>query len=493
MISNFFKNRFELLKKQSIFRQMFWTNVVVMLVCYIVICTILSAFINSYSTNRQVSQFKQASDVIKNLTITLKVENPNTSNDALYYRTISAYAKHTNSIIVITDSEGNVTFSSAAIAYIRKDYIKPVLEGKSMRATGTFGGIFNEKVLTVGEPIYYNDSVIGAVFFNTPVPNLYRSNLELMRLFIIAAIIALIVSFMLAYYQAKKMSDPIKEMNRAARDIANGKFTRITNIKENDEIGSLAKSFNFMSKSLEQLEDMRSSFISNVSHELRTPMTTITGFVGGILDGTIEPDKTNEYLSIVLDESKYMSRLVNDMLESSKINSGTYKLEPSSFNINELIRRNIVKLASRIEEKHITFEPYFETEPITVIADCDAISRVITNLLDNAIKFTVEGGLIRACVGCVADKVLVSVENTGIGIDDEEKDRIFERFYKTDKSRSMDKTGAGLGLYLVKNIIAEHGEQIHVESVFINDSFMPDGSPMKMTKFIFSLKKASED
>ena len=295
----------------------------------------------------------------------------------------------------------------------------------------------------------------------------------------------MLAAFVLVYMQSKKISKPIEEINKAARGIASGKFDKRVEVTSADEIGQLASSFNFMADSIEALEDTRSEFISDVSHELRTPMTSISGFIEGILDGTIPPEKEKEYLKIVLDESKRLTKMVNDMLEMSKMSSSEYKLDVSEFDLNELTRICIIGLCNRIDEKNLELNVDFEDDILIVIADKDAIKRVVINLLDNAIKFSypnttigirtwIEDGRARFCVG-----------NFGDGISGADLSNIFNRFYKTDKSRVNEKSGAGLGLSFVKNIMTLHKQNVWVESVDTKE-----GSTVKYTKFTFTLELA---
>jgi len=209
---------------------------------------------------------------------------------------------------------------------------------------------------------------------------------------------------------------------------------------------------------------MRRDFIGNVSHELRTPITTIKGFIEGILDGVIPAEKQDGYLTIVLDETRRMQKLVNDLLDLAKMQAGEIALNMTDFDINELIRRCVISLQQMFIEKNLEFTADFETERMFVHADSEAIQRVIINLLHNAVKFTPENGKIRVKTYTEKGKVYVSVEDNGKGIPEAELPHVFERFYKTDKSRSEDRTGVGLGLAIVRNIIVAHNENIKVES-----------------------------
>jgi len=215
-----------------------------------------------------------------------------------------------------------------------------------------------------------------------------------------------------------------------------------------------------------------------VSHELRTPMTSIRGFIEGILDGTIPEEKHRYYLNIVREETNRLNRLVNDLLDLAKMEAGEKKLNISTFDINELIRISIIKMERLITEKKIEVTANFEQENMKVLADPDAIERVLINLIHNAIKFTPDEGMIVARTWSDKEKVYVSIEDSGIGIEKQEIDLIWERFHKSDRSRSQDKTGTGLGLAIIKNIINDHKEKIWVES-----------EPGYGSKFIFTLEK----
>ena len=240
---------------------------------------------------------------------------------------------------------------------------------------------------------------------------------------------------------------------------------QIPAVKRRDEIGLLVEAFNRMSHSLSQLEDMRRSFISSVSHELKTPMTTISGFVDGMLDGTIKNEDYPKYLQIVSDETKRLSRLVNSMLQLSRLENDSVKLNYSSFNVSELLLRIMLSFESKIEAKQIDIRGLEDTGKVMLYADSDLMYQVLYNLVENAIKFTPEQGYIYIRVEEDRGFVRIAIENSGEGLNSVELSRVFERFYKTDRSRSQDKTGMGFGLYIVKMIVGLHKGQINAESV----------------------------
>ncbi len=271
------------------------------------------------------------------------------------------------------------------------------------------------------------------------------------------------------YVISRRTTEPLSEIVTAAKSYAKGRFEQKIEVVGQDEVSELAKAINDMSVSLKRIEDERNSFLGNVSHDLRTPMTTISGFVDGILDGTIPPEKQEYYLNIVSQEIKRLSRLVNTLLEVSRMESGA-NLKPIDFNLSETARTVLISLESKISDKNIDINFDSGEEDVFVEADPDAIHRVIFNLMDNAVKFTHQDGNISITVTTVADgrkkrKALFKIKNTGDGIPKDELPHIFERFYKTDRSRGLDKSGKGLGLYIAKTAIQHHGEELTVDSV----------------------------
>ena len=219
-----------------------------------------------------------------------------------------------------------------------------------------------------------------------------------------------------------------------------------------------------MTNSLVQIEGTRRRFVANVSHELKTPMTTIGGFIDGIIDGTIPPEKQPYYLSIVSTEIKRLSRLVQSMLSLSKPESGEQQINRSDFDICDMVFKIVVSQEQRIAEREIGIEGLDQMPPTVVNADYDLIYQVIYNLVDNAVKFTDTGGTITFSVVSFENAVEFKIRNTGEGIDQKDLPFVFERFYKTDKSRSAVKDSTGLGLYLANTIIAIHGGKISVQS-----------------------------
>ncbi len=241
-------------------------------------------------------------------------------------------------------------------------------------------------------------------------------------------------------------------------------------VKGRDEVAELAVAFNNMAESLNNYDTMRNTFMSNVSHDLRTPMTSISGFIDGILDGVIPPEKHEYYLGLVSAEVKRLSRLVSTLLDISRIQAGERKFTMTGFDICEMGRQILISFEQKIDEKHLDVSFLCDEEKLLVTADRDAIYQILYNLCDNAVKFSAEGGALRIEIRRQKNrKVLISVYNEGQGISPADIPYVFDRFYKSDKSRGLNKSGVGLGLFIAKTIVEAHREKIWVESEYGKD------------------------
>lgn len=336
--------------------------------------------------------------------------------------------------------------------------------------TGTIGDESNLNFI-VGSPIVVNGITVGVVFATQPiVAGLSPYVMAIFRMFSFAAVIALILAFVTAYFQTFRLTQPLNQMSAAAKQYAKGDFSARITIKKSffnsggDEIAELVGAFNSMAQALATTEASRRSFVANVSHELKTPMTTIGGFIDGILDGTIDESKREYYLGIVSSEVKRLSRLVTGMLNMSKIEAGQLDINPRRFDMSGMLVRTLLSFEQLIDKKHIEIRGLDTMEENPVTADEDMINQVVYNLIDNAVKFTPEGGYIEAVSKTDGGMALVRLRNSGKGISSDELNRIFERFYKVDKSRSFDVKGAGMGLYISKTIVELHDGKISVAS-----------------------------
>lgn len=279
----------------------------------------------------------------------------------------------------------------------------------------------------------------------------------------IASLAILVLVFVAIYAAVKHLMTPVKEMTLAAKRFGNGDFSEKLYVPEDNEFGFLANSLNEMASSLEAIEENRKSFISNVSHELRTPMTTIGGFVDGILDGTIPKEKHKYYLRIVSEEIDRLARLVKSMLNISKYEAGEMEMTKETFDLMPLLVKVLLMFEQRIDEKHVEIRG-IEHGRFMVSADSDLMQQVLYNLVENAVKFVNDGGYIEFAFGNRDGSSVIRIRNSGEGLKANEISKVFDRFYKADASRGIDKTGVGLGLSIVRSIIKLHGGKILVRS-----------------------------
>ncbi len=374
--------------------------------------------------------------------------------------------------IFITDLDGNVLLGSYACSRVEGiDKAPPPLVEKASQGLyegrGRFDGLYRENYYIIAVPMAATEGgpQVGVVFATTSPASMNVIQLEAFKIFLVAAGLALLITFCVVGIFAYRLVRPLRLMSAAARSFGAGDFSVRVPVTSEDEMGQLAMSFNNMANSLTNSEGMRRSFIANVSHELKTPMTTIAGFIDGILDGTIPQDEQDKYLHIVSDEVKRLSRLVKSMLDLSRIDSGDMKIHPSHFDITHTVVNTLLTFEQSIDEKGIEIAGLEDAAPMQVYGDPDLLHQVVYNLVENAVKFTNQGGTIRVQIIDSVDRTVVAIEDTGPGIAAEDLPMVFYRFYKGDKSRSRDKNGMGLGLYLVRTILQLHGGNIQVSSV----------------------------
>jgi len=494
---------------KTIFSKLIAIFLFIFIIAFSVTGFMLSYFLHSYFTDQKAEMMELASTDVTSVFVTY-LENLDYSNSVNYIsaekflRNSLAYlGNYTNSAIWIVES-GHIYFSNVEFPQTitdkyadntqkikipeNKKFSRLIQEVTVVTDVGDFSGFFKDPSfsgygdlwLTVGRSFKYKDTMF-VVYLHTPVNDLKQTRNAVFEYFLFSVGVAIIISFILIYIFSLRFTRPLKQIKNAASKIANGDFEKRLDIKSKDEIGELAKTFNQMAISLQHLEEMRRGFIANVSHELRTPMTSIRGFVEGILDGTIPPERQGHYLTIVRDETNRLNRLVNNLLDLAKMEAGEMKLSIMPVDINELIRKCVITLETLLLEKNLTVDADFEEEDIFAKADEDAIERVLYNLMHNAIKFTPKNGNIKIMTRIQKGRIEVTVKDNGIGIDENELSMIWDRFYKTDKSRSKDKIGTGLGLAIVRNIINEHGQKIWVES-----------KTGEGTSFTFTLDRAYE-
>ncbi len=261
----------------------------------------------------------------------------------------------------------------------------------------------------------------------------------------------------------KRIAKPFNQMRDTLKEYSEGNSQVRIKITSDDEVAELAKSINSMMDSVERNDKSKDTFLASVAHDLRTPMTTISGFADGILDGTIPPERQNQYLETISEETKRLSRLISTLLATTKMQN--QKINPKTFDITQKTISTLFTFEGQIDDKHLSVE-IPNQESVMVNADPDVIHQVIYNLIHNAVKFSPTGGslLVDISEDRTINKALITIKNDGIGIPEEDVPHVFDKFYKADPSRGLDKSGMGLGLFIVKTAIDNHKEKITVES-----------------------------
>ena len=374
--------------------------------------------------------------------------------------------------ILIANTGGDIIMSSvaendevSADGEIPDSIINEINNGVELSRVESIEGIFNTPHIINAVPIYMRDSYVCGMVFVCSAESSMNAFMEvLIKTVILSSLWVMLAALIAIYFISERISAPLREMRLAVKSFAAGNFDVRVPVVGQDEVAELAIAFNNMASSLESLDEMRNNFMSSVSHDMRTPMTTISGFIDCILDGAIPPEKHEHYLKVIRDEVQRLSRLVATLLDISRIQAGDRKFVMAPFDICEMARQIIISFEQKIDKKKLEVEFDADEDNMNAIGDHDAIYQILYNICDNAVKFSYEGGLFRLSIKNKDKKVIVSVYNEGEGVPYEDQPYIFERFYKSDKSRGMDKSGVGLGMYIAKTIINAHKETISIRS-----------------------------
>ncbi len=380
---------------------------------------------------------------------------------------LSVLALVADTHVMVSTSQGVVVYATDGAKELLElenrsiptQIVSEVVGGSYVGAT-TLGGMYERARYLVALPIQSGATLQGLVLVSCEASEISSMWEDLSGIFLVTAAAVILIAAIISSVTSMRQSKPIKEIAAAARQFGHGEFgVRVDVGRRRDEVGELAEAFNAMADSLSKSDQRRTEFIANVSHELKTPMTTIAGFADGILDGTIPPEKEREYLQVISSETRRLSRLVRSMLDLSRLQSDE-RAAQQQFDISETMLRVLVSLESKINAKHLNVDTQLPDDPVQVWGDQDAITQVCYNLLDNATKFSPEDGPLSISITTKGSKAYISISNEGETISPEELPLIFDRFHKTDHSRSADRDGVGLGLYIVKTILNSHKENI---------------------------------
>lgn len=350
------------------------------------------------------------------------------------------------------------------VSDITNNELLEIFKGNSIIKNGYIKNITNDQVLIIGYPLKIENEVDMALFIMVSIPEINKTTSSMSIITIAALAISGAFAALSLSLITRSMNREIKDVVNAAKYIAKGNFDKKIKTYRNDELGELAVSFNYMADELCKTETEKRKFISNLSHDLRSPLTSITGYTRGIIDGTIPHEKQDRYLGIVLDESERLGKMVNNMLDLSKMESGNLALHKTDFDINEMLLHELDKFESRIIEKNLKLEIDIFKEQMLVHGDKENVRRVVYNLMDNALKFIDQEGTLKIKSEIKENKILVGIQNSSPVIPKEKLETIWTRFSKLDNSRGQDKKSTGLGLSIVREIVKAHDEKIEVYS-----------------------------
>lgn len=469
---------------KSIYLRNFVATAVMVSVCFLIVAFSFVGIGRNYLINEYREDMVNSAREVSRTAAA--IAQSDSLNSWVLSMTLSSVSNSTGNQVFICDPSGTVVTCSDRSPvckhmgfHIPEEILHQLRANGSINQITNLGGMYDSNRYVVAQPIKVeSDDILGFVFVTNVIDNMLGAWSTFLSITAVVTLAVFIGALVISLVYSKRMARPLDEMAAASRKFARGDFS--VRVKQeddtSDEMGSLIDSFNKMADSLEKAEARRSEFIANISHELRTPMTTISGFADGILDGTIPKDQEEKYLRSIRDETRRLSRLVRDMLDVSQMRARAS--DPSKrtvFDLTELVLQTLLSFESRATKKNLDVDPQLPDNHIMVRADKDAITQVIYNLLDNAVKFAHEGTCITLRLYKDNGKAYVSVKDVGETIPPDDLPFIFDRFHKSDRSRSLDTTGVGLGLYLVKTIINSHDEDIAVRS--------EDG----VTEFVFTL------
>lgn len=355
----------------------------------------------------------------------------------------------------------------------------PIHLGNSYYSVGDFFGYFSNETLSVMVPINYNLNLRGYIAIHYPYNGIIRQREQALSAFYKNELIIFFFFAVILLVLMQNIVKPLKRITLGAKEYASGNLAYRIPVGNNDELGYLANTLNYMSSELEKTGEYQRKFIANVSHDFRSPLTSIKGYIEAMLDGTIPVEMQERYLRIVLNETERLNKLTQEMLTLNNLDNKGFMLNITKFDINQMIKDTAATFEGTCTTKKIQLELLLTEDTLMVSADVGRIQQVLYNLLDNAIKFSPQNSSIIIETTVRHGKIYISVKDHGTGIPRDSLNKIWDRFYKIDASRGKDKRGTGLGLSIVKEIIAAHGQKIDVIST--------EGAG---TEFIFSLNIA---
>ncbi len=459
---------------KTTYSRTFFATMIVLLLALTVVGFFLGALLEDYLEDSAFDKLGGVGQVIAELAEAYHAEDSLQSMDFLVDLDIAGQVSDADAVIcndhgmIILCSEDSVHCSHQGLA-VSHDFYERVIHQNGVNDTGLLQGLYDDSRYVCAKPIRdENYHAVGIVIVSMPVESSRSVLTKMTEIYISVSCIVVLVAVLLIGWFINRQFSPLKQMAKTARSFGHGDLDARVEMRGDYpfEVEELALAFNNMASSLQKSEYQRQEFVANVSHELKTPMTTIGGYVDGILDGTIPEERRQHYLQIVSDETKRLSRLVRSMLDISQLQTegGIPESKKTRFDLEETAGQVLITFERKINAKGVQVEVEMPEHPVYTFANADYVTQVIYNLLDNAVKFCPVGGTIGLRIRENERKACISIYNDGQTIPPEELPLVFDRFHKIDKSRSENRDGWGLGLHIVKTIVCSHGENISVTS-----------------------------
>ena len=468
---------------KTTFSRTFFPTAIILLTALLLIGISFQVLVKDYLEEQSLESLKSDCQTIAEIAAVYCEEGGLDNHGFLMNLSVASRVSGANA--VICDSTGELILCSDAPFGCEHQgwvisspaFLARVAQDGCVMNTGMIRGLYTDVRYMVSMPIPFtvNGMPVGYVIASVPTTEILAVLDRISDTYLIISLLVVLVAVLIMSIYARRSSAPLRDMAKAASAFGHGNLQARVRIsgEEPQEVQELALAFNNMASSLEKSEYQRKEFVANVSHELKTPMTTIGGYVDGILDGTIPEEKARHYMQIVSDETKRLSRLVRSMLDISRLQDqqGIPEEQKSQFDITEQAGRVLLTFEQKITDKGLNVRVDMPEHALYTFASEDAITQVIYNLVDNAVKFCPAGGELGLQIRQAGEKIYVTVSNDGETIPPEELPLVFERFHKLDKSRSKNRDGWGLGLYIVKTLVSGHGENISVSSRDGNTAF----------------------
>ncbi len=437
------------------FVKLFFTYLIILFLSFIFIGLAVNAFVQNEIINRYHNAFEHQQEQLMSF---FDLADDEEWEESVVESSLELSMNQEDRMIFLFDSSGNITYNTSLFEQIDMDLKIDELilsgENTSKRVHDNEHVVY---LMSAPLTLLSEDHTMVMVFHE------FDSESKQIRYIInTTLLIAIIIAGVIIFFTSRKMTSPLREMNDSALQFAKGNFSHRVKIKTKDEIGQLGETFNYMAKELGSIDQMRKDFVANVSHDLRSPLTSIKGFLGALMDGTISGDQQYKYFSIMKKETERLMKLVNDLLDMARLEADQMQVHPVSYNLTEQLRLTVAKMEPTITQQQIEIELLADKD-VYVVADPNRIDQVLINLLQNAVQFSNENSKIEVIIESGIEEVTVHIRDYGLGMSEEDLKHVWERFYKKEKARST-KGGTGIGLSIVKHIIDLHKTSISVKS-----------------------------